>query len=218
MIYAYIDWSVPRLISLIEYGHAPQGIREVGGMPVLVPAVIDAQPEYVEATHKLVTHEAFTAVQYHRYYEVLALTEAELIERVNSQADDADAEIPAPLLRRVLAPLLPIEPGAADAMLFPAWRVPLAIQIGEIYRYPGDEFLYRVVQAHTTQHDWPPPLVPALFVRVAEPGTIPDWVQPAGGHDAYNMGDQVRHVGKVWESTINANVWEPGVYGWVEVV
>ena len=42
----------------------------------------------------------------------------------------------------------------------------------------------------------------------------PAWVQPTGGHDAYNLGDRVTHNGQIWVSTINANVWEPGVYGW----
>jgi hypothetical protein len=49
----------------------------------------------------------------------------------------------------------------------------------------------------------------------AEP-QIPDWVQPTGAADAYSINDLVRHNGKVWRSTIDANVWEPGVFGWVE--
>lgn len=28
---------------------------------------------------------------------------------------------------------------------------------------------------------------------------------------------RVKHGGKTWQSTIDANVWAPGVYGWVEV-
>ena len=48
---------------------------------------------------------------------------------------------------------------------------------------------------------------------------IPEWVQPTGAHDAYNVGDKVRYKGKVYESTINGNVWSPEVYpqGWEEV-
>lgn len=42
----------------------------------------------------------------------------------------------------------------------------------------------------------------------------PAWSQPAGGHDAYALGDQVTHNAQVWTSTVAANVWEPGVYGW----
>ena len=42
----------------------------------------------------------------------------------------------------------------------------------------------------------------------------PEWVQPTGAHDAYNIGDKVTHNGKTWVSDVDNNVWEPGVYGW----
>lgn len=45
--------------------------------------------------------------------------------------------------------------------------------------------------------------------------TFASWVQPTGGHDAYKKGDIVSHDGRVWTSTADANVWAPGVYGWV---
>lgn len=44
----------------------------------------------------------------------------------------------------------------------------------------------------------------------------PAFVQPTGGHDAYKTGDRVLYNGKVYESTINSNVWAPDAYpkGW----
>lgn len=45
----------------------------------------------------------------------------------------------------------------------------------------------------------------------------PAWVQPTGGHDAYARNARVSHVDKHWTSDIDANVWEPGVYGWTSV-
>lgn len=42
----------------------------------------------------------------------------------------------------------------------------------------------------------------------------PDWVQPQGAHDAYQLGDRVAHNAASWQSNLSANVWEPGVYGW----
>jgi len=42
----------------------------------------------------------------------------------------------------------------------------------------------------------------------------PEWVQPTGTHDAYALGAIVAHNGQLWISTVDANVWEPGVYGW----
>ena len=45
---------------------------------------------------------------------------------------------------------------------------------------------------------------------------IPEWKQPTGSHDAYNLGDQVVFEDIVYESTINANIWSPTDYpqGW----
>lgn len=46
------------------------------------------------------------------------------------------------------------------------------------------------------------------------PAPPPDWVQPTGAHDAYNTGDRVTYNGQIWVSTVDANVWAPGVFGW----
>lgn len=40
------------------------------------------------------------------------------------------------------------------------------------------------------------------------------WSQPTTAADAYLVGDIVEHDGATWESTLNGNVWEPGVSGW----
>lgn len=80
-----------------------------------------------------------------------------------------------------------------------------------LLQYDGS--LYRVIQPHTSQADWTPDRVPALFARVSVE-EYPDWVQPTGAHDAYGKGDKVAHNGKHWQSDIDGNVWEPGVYGW----
>lgn len=76
-----------------------------------------------------------------------------------------------------------------------------------------NDILYEVITEHMTQETWTPDVTPALW-KLAPTGDIPNWVQPTGAHDAYNTGDQVTHNNAVWESTIDANVWEPGVYGW----
>ena len=49
-----------------------------------------------------------------------------------------------------------------------------------------------------------------------QPETYPAFVQPTGGHDAYKTGDRVLYNGKIYESTIDANVWAPDAYpqGW----
>lgn len=49
-----------------------------------------------------------------------------------------------------------------------------------------------------------------------EPEPYPEFVQPSGAHDAYNIGDRVTYNGKIYESTINGNTWSPDAYpqGW----
>ena len=45
-----------------------------------------------------------------------------------------------------------------------------------------------------------------------------EWKQPTGAHDAYDIGAIVSHNGKIWVNTSPANIYEPGVFGWNEVV
>ena len=92
------------------------------------------------------------------------------------------------------------------------------VQIGNLRKHNG--ITYVVIQAHTTQADWTPDVVPALFLVRNAPAPGDDyavWVQPSGAHDAYSVGDRVTHNGKNWENTSAANVYAPGVWGWVEI-
>ena len=99
--------------------------------------------------------------------------------------------------------------------LYPVWVVGIAVAKDSRYQYNGK--LYKCVQAHTTQADWQPDVTPALWVKVSL-DEWPEWVQPTGAHDAYAKGDKVTHSSKKWTSDVDANTWEPGVYGWTEVV
>ncbi len=110
---------------------------------------------------------------------------------------------------------LPDEDALTAVELFPAWMPDTAYAADDRLRY-GDT-LYRVVQGHTSQSDWTPDVTPALYTEVALPGVIPVWRQPTGAQDAYQMGDKVHYPdadGPVYVSTVNDNVWEPGIYGW----
>lgn len=60
----------------------------------------------------------------------------------------------------------------------------------------------------------PDPNVPVTPVTPGGAG-VAAWIQPTGGHDSYKKGNTVSHKGKVWTSSADGNVWEPGVYGWV---
>ena len=99
--------------------------------------------------------------------------------------------------------------------LFPKWALK-DYQTGDRVQYQSD--LYKCLQAHTAQSDWTPDKAVSLWVRVDDPTIeFPEWKQPTGSHDAYAKGAKVSHNEKHWQSDIDANVYEPGVYGWSEV-
>jgi hypothetical protein len=85
------------------------------------------------------------------------------------------------------------------------------------FYYPPNGKLYKVLQPHNSQPDWLPTTAVSLYVEVAPPGVVPDWVQPTGAHDAYNTGDRVMFEGNEYESLIDANTWSPTAYpaGWL---
>lgn len=98
--------------------------------------------------------------------------------------------------------------------MFPQWKIK-DYQTGDRVQYEGN--LYKCIQAHTAQSDWTPDTAVSLWVKVDDPAIEwPEWHQPQGAHDAYAVGDKVSHNGKHWISTADANIWEPGVYGWTE--
>lgn len=105
---------------------------------------------------------------------------------------------------------------AEHADLFAPWAYPVAYQAGQLRQHGGA--LYRCIQAHTSQAAWTPPEAPSLWARTHDPAEAwPAWSAPVGAHDAYPAGAQVSHQGRHWSSTLDGNVWEPGVYGWEEV-
>ena len=85
---------------------------------------------------------------------------------------------------------------------------------GDIFKYKGK--LYKVIQGHTSQKDWIPSELPALYLSMMPENVIPEWIAPTGSHDAYNTGDKVIFEGDVYESTIDNNTWSPTDYpqGW----
>ena len=53
-----------------------------------------------------------------------------------------------------------------------------------------------------------------------EDDEYPEYVQPTGAHDAYNVGDKITYNDKKYICQINGCVWTPDAYpqGWQEVV
>ena len=112
-----------------------------------------------------------------------------------------------------LAVTLDDETALTGVELFPAWAIGKAYAANDRAQYNGT--LYKCIQAHTAQADWMPSATPALWKTVSV-DEYPEWVQPAGAHDAYNIGDKVTYNGQHYVCTSNANVYAPDVYGWEE--
>lgn len=97
--------------------------------------------------------------------------------------------------------------------LFPMWKTATSYAIDARVQY--NDILYKCVQAHISQSDWTPDVTPALWTQVSLE-EWPEWKQPTGAQDAYAKGDKVTHNDIHWTSDVDANVWEPGVYGWTQ--
>lgn len=100
--------------------------------------------------------------------------------------------------------------------IYPLWRSDGEYQKDDRVRY-GD-VLYKCLTPHTAQPSWTPTDAPSLWAKVltSETGEPLPWQQP-DNTNPYMKGDKVTHKEQTWVSTIDNNVWEPGVYGW-EVV
>jgi len=106
------------------------------------------------------------------------------------------------------------------ATVFDAWKPDTSYKINEYLTYGensvGDPQLYQTLQAHTSQSDWTPDIATSLYKAIGIEGGYPVWSQPVGAEDAYMTGDIVWYENQLWISTVDNNVWAPGVYGWEE--
>ncbi len=76
---------------------------------------------------------------------------------------------------------------AKSPMLFLPWEVDTAYAVGDRRRY--DSKVYKCLQAHTSQADWAPPVVPALWVVIntSSTGTIDEPIPASRGME-YEYG------------------------------
>ena len=123
---------------------------------------------------------------------------------------------------------LDVDTHSADMMevpsVFPKYQVGKAYKTKDVFRYGenavGDAQLYQVLQDHTSAEQWKPDSTASLYkkIGVTEDG-YPEWVQPLGASDAYNTGDIVSYNGKLYQSIIDGNVWNPDTYpqGWKSI-
>lgn len=100
--------------------------------------------------------------------------------------------------------------------VFAQWEPNIAYTVGNLRAYQNK--LYKCLQAHTSQENWTPDSVPALWKEAGNPmDEWPQWSQPIGAADAYMKGDKVSYEDKHWVSDIDSNVWAPTTYGWSKV-
>ena len=123
-----------------------------------------------------------------------------------------------PYIEKAVALGLTDEDALEAVQLFASWNPTATYAVGDRVRY--NNVLYRCLQAHTAQEAWTPTDAPSLWAKVLIPDAtvIPEWEQP-DSTNPYSKGDKVMYNGKVYESTIDGNVWSPDDYpqGWKEI-
>ena len=94
---------------------------------------------------------------------------------------------------------------AEVAALFPDWTPGVKVAPGDVLAWDGT--LVEVIQAHTTQADWTPDKVPALF-RIHRTPQMTEWVAGI----AVKAGERFGYGGATWE-VVQAHTtqkgWEP---------
>lgn len=148
----------------------------------------------------------------------VGMTEEEAYEAVKADPlfEEYDETTNADVVEE-LADMLTDEQAANMPQVYPEWKPDTFYEAGKRLQYGGG--LYRVLQSHTSQATWTPTAAPSLYAEILpgqggdEPsGTYPEWVQP-DSTNPFMRGDKVTHNGKVWESLVDNNVWEPGAVG-----
>ncbi|HZJ99957.1 MAG TPA: carbohydrate-binding protein [Tissierellaceae bacterium] len=171
----------------------------------------DIQPEYdIETQYLVPSGYEILEDKVIKQYQIKELSELPI-----SRDEQIDAII---LAVQKLIRVDELEPGELTEMidLYPNYTIDTNYNVGDIFKYEGK--LYKVIQAHTSLEGWKPDELPALYLNLLPDNVIPEWVQPAGSHDAYNKGDKVIFEGEVYESIIDGNTWSPTDYpqGWGE--
>lgn len=145
-------------------------------------------------------------------YNVVDLTPKEIEIKRNQEADFKNQEINTLLFKEIARTTVKDLENNIDKYLtiYDYYKVGREYKKSEIIRYENE--LYEIIQAHTSQYDWYPDALPALYKKVRL--TLSEWVQPQGAHDAYQIGDIVLFQNNTYENTTANNVWSPITFGW----
>jgi hypothetical protein len=172
---------------------------DIESNPVLYKVLPPYDPESERVIRQVVDGEPV--------YEVVPMTADEIESRALAQESATDGRLINRLLRQqVDLATIPADEVDDFASLFPVWRFSFhAYVIDNIVQYDGA--VYQCIQAHSSQSDWSPPAVPALWVRLAEPGQV-EWMAGV----AYAVNDEVTY-NSVWYRCLQAHTsqvgWEP---------
>lgn len=160
-------------------------------------------------------------VETYGLYRLYSEEELAKIDQIKKEEKDRiliSDQMPLALSMFVMQADLPDEQALQVEVFYPEWTVGETYKIRDIRRYKDD--IYRCLLDNNATAEHTPDISTALWKKILppeEPGGYLPWVQPLGATDAYKKGERVIHKDKTWESAVDNNVWEPGVYGWTEV-
>lgn len=198
---------------------------------VMIDGSVYACHEVVSVKHTLNRATALTVRSYKsnpnygttayrdRVYEVElddTMTFASAEAYISGMAEFAEYVDPELSLLEELAPTLSDEQAASVTVVYPEWTMTGVYETGDRVRY-SDGF-YKCIQGHTAQADWYPPAASSLWTSIIDASILPIddvplWQQP-DSTNPYMTGDKVTYDNLVWVSSVDYNVWAPGIYGW----
>lgn len=189
-------------------------------------------PEFDYKTHKLIVKEEYTKDMGKIYplwkqtYSLEELSTEEIKANIIQESEMnkySDVQKVLAIKAEEIAQDLEGEEALEVQSIFPFWAKDLECIKDHKYQDFNEDnelVLYRCEQGHTTQSNWRPKDMKALFTRVAKAGEVLVWVQPTGSQDAYMKGNKVHYPtlkDPIYESTVDNNTWSPITYGWVKL-
>ena len=99
--------------------------------------------------------------------------------------------------------------------IYDDWKPGIEYKTDDLITDEG-KFYKILAPGHTSQADWKPKDVPALYTPITTPGEVEEWGTRDLTNNPFMIGEQVRFEGQIWESTIDNNSWSPTGYpqGW----
>ena len=100
--------------------------------------------------------------------------------------------------------------------LFPKWVADKTYETGVRVRY--NNVLYRCLHYHTSRETWNPEASNVIWERVVATEQPEEIIEEWDTNKKpYSKGSKVIYNGDTWESTVNNNIWTPGIYGWNKI-